>query len=53
MNYNILERAEALLRGRFYPHEVVSILEVEYPQLDEFQREDLPLLVRRLLKENT
>ena len=45
MNYQLLERAEALLRGRYYPHEVVSILEVEYPQLDEFQVEDLPKLV--------
>ena len=48
MNYGLLERAETLLRGRYYPHEVVSILEVEYPHLDEFQREDLPLLVRRI-----
>lgn len=45
MNYNILERAETLLRGRYYPHEVVSILKIEYPHLDEFQLEDLPKLV--------
>ena len=49
MNYQILERAEALLRGRYYPHEVVSILEIEYPQLDEFQIEDLPKLVANVV----
>lgn len=45
MNYQLLERAETLLRGRYYPHEVVSILQVENPHLDEFQIEDLPKLV--------
>jgi len=49
MNYHILERAETLLRGRYYPHEVVSILEIEYPQLDEFQIEDLPKLVANVV----
>ena len=49
MNYQLLERAETLLRGRYYPHEVVSILEIEYPHLDEFQLEDLPKLVANVV----
>ena len=40
----IKERAVALLRGGFYPHEVHSNLEVEF-DLDEFQLEDLAKLI--------
>ena len=38
------ERATTLIRARYYDHEVVSILAVEY-DLDEFQTEDLVVLI--------
>ena len=47
--YPITDRATALLRGGYHEDEVVSNLMVEF-DLDEFQREDLPKLVRYLNK---
>lgn len=45
--YTLTDRATALLRGGYREDEVVSNLMVEFT-LDEFQREDLPKLVRYL-----
>jgi hypothetical protein len=45
---DLLTRATVLLRGGYNVHEVASILELEFPNLDEFQREDLPILVDRI-----
>jgi hypothetical protein len=45
------QRAWALLRGGFRQDEVVSNLEVEFPWLDDIEKEDIPLLVRRVWHE--
>jgi len=45
--YTITDRATALLGGGYFEHEVVSNLAVEF-EMDEFQIEDLPRLVRTL-----
>jgi hypothetical protein len=42
--YEIRERATALIRARYYDHEVASILQIEY-SLDEFQAEDLTIVI--------
>ena len=42
--HELRERAYRLALGGYYDHEIVSILCVEY-DLDEFQREDMELLV--------
>lgn len=41
----IRDEAVRLLNGGYYTHEVVSIIEVHHPELDEFQIEDLHKLV--------
>lgn len=43
----VWERAKLLILGGYRQDEVVAILAVEY-RLDEFQREDLPALVRHV-----
>jgi len=51
LNPSITGRAERLLLARYFQHEVVSILILEFPELDEFQIEDLPKHVARLAGE--
>lgn len=51
MNPEIAGRIERLLLARYFQHEVVSIIAVEYPELDEFQLEDLPKHVARIAAE--
>ena len=45
--YTITDRAIDLLNGGYFEHEVVSNLAIEF-EMDEFQIEDLPKLVRNL-----
>ena len=44
MPHAVRERAHLLILGGYYDSEIVSNLEIEF-DLDEFQREDLELLV--------
>ena len=39
------DEAVRYLNGGYYNHEVVSIIAVHHPELDEFQLEDLTKLV--------
>ena len=48
MNHEIEQRILSLLRADYYDDEVASIIAVEYPDLNEFDLEDLPLHVRRI-----
>jgi len=41
-------RILSLLRARYFDHEVASIIEQEYPHLDEFDIEDLPIYIKRI-----
>ena len=45
--YTITDRAVDLLNGGYLEHEVVSNLAIEF-EMDEFQIEDLPKLVRNI-----
>tara|TARA_Y100000385_G_C12539090_1_gene402968 strand:+ start:180 stop:377 length:198 start_codon:yes stop_codon:yes gene_type:complete len=45
--YTITDRAIDLLNGGYLEHEVVSNLAIEF-EMDEFQIEDLPKLVRNI-----
>ncbi len=42
MNAEIELRIFSLIRARYYDHEVASIIETEFPKLNEFDIEDLP-----------
>ena len=48
MNADIELRILSLLRARYFDHEVASIIEVEYPQLNEYDVEDLPKHIDRI-----
>jgi len=48
MNADIELRILSLLRARYFDHEVASIIEQEYPHLDEFDIEDLPIHIKRI-----
>lgn len=48
MNADIELRILSLLRARYFDHEVASIVEVEYPQLNEYDVEDLPKHIDRI-----
>ena len=48
MNADIEIRILSLLRARYFQHEVVSIIGIEYPHLDEFDLEDLPIYIKRI-----
>ena len=50
MSHEIEERILRLLMGGYRQDEVTSIIQVEYPVLDEFDLEDLPHHVRRIAK---
>lgn len=48
MNPVIELRILCFLRARYFQHEVASIIGLEYPHLDEFDLEDLPLHIKRI-----
>ena len=48
MNADIELRILSLLRARYFDHEVASIVEVEYPQLNEYDVEGLPKHIDRI-----
>lgn len=48
MNSEIETRILCLLQARYFQHEVASIISVEYPHLDEFDLEDLPIHIKRI-----
>ena len=48
MNADIELRILSLLRARYFDHEVASVVEVEYPQLNEYDVEDLPKHIDRI-----
>lgn len=48
MTVKIESRILCLLRGRYFEHEVASIIAVEYPQLNEYDVEDLPKHIDRI-----
>ena len=48
MNASIELRILSLLRANYLDHEVVSILVLEFPELNEFDIEDLPTRVKRV-----
>lgn len=50
MNASIELRILSLLRGDYLEHEVASIIELEFPELNEFDIEDLPVRVRQVMK---
>jgi hypothetical protein len=48
MNADIELRILSLLRARYFDHEVASIIEQEFPHLNEFDIEDLPARIKRI-----
>jgi hypothetical protein len=48
MNADIELRILSLLRARYYDHEVASIIELEFPKLNEFDIEDLPARIKKV-----
>ena len=48
MNAEIELRILSLLRARYYDHEVASIIELEFPKLNEFDIEDLPARIKKV-----
>lgn len=48
MGAEIESRILCLLRGRYFEHEVASIIAVEYPHLNEYDVEDLPKHIDRI-----
>ena len=48
MNHEIELRILCLLRARYFQREVASIIGIEYPHLDEFDLEDLPIHIKRI-----
>ena len=48
MTAEIKSRILRLLRGRYFEHEVASIIAVEYPHLNEYDVEDLPKHIDRI-----
>jgi len=41
-------RILSLLRARYLDHEVASIIEQEFPRLNEFDIEDLPVRINKV-----
>ena len=41
-------RILSLLRAHYLQHEVASIIELEFSQLNEFDVEDLPIHIKRI-----
>ena len=41
-------RILCLLRARYFDHEVASIIEQEFPHLNEFDIEDLPVRIKKI-----
>jgi hypothetical protein len=48
MNADIEIRILSLLRAHYLQHEVASIIELEFPQLNEFDVEDLPVRIKKI-----
>jgi len=48
MNADIELRILSLLRARYFDHEVASIIEQEFPHLNEFDIEDLPVRIKKI-----
>ena len=48
MNAEIELRILSLLRARYYDDEVASIIELEFPALNEFDIEDLPARIKKV-----
>lgn len=48
MNADIELRILSLLRARYLDHEIASIIELEFPKLNEFDIEDLPARIRKV-----
>ena len=48
MNADIEIRILSLLRARYFDHEVASIIEQEFPHLNEFDIEDLPVRIKKI-----
>jgi len=41
-------RILSLLRAHYLQHEVASIIELEFPHLNEFDVEDLPVRIKKI-----
>jgi len=48
MNADIEIRIVSLLRARYLDHEIASIIELEFPSLNEFDIEDLPVRINKI-----
>ena len=48
MSHDIELRILCLLRARYFQHEVASIIEQEFPDLNEFDIEDLSVHIRKI-----
>jgi len=48
MNCTIELRILSLLRAHYLQHEVASIIELEFPHLNEFDVEDLPVRIKKI-----
>ena len=48
MNADIELRILSLLRARYLDHEIASIIELEFPTLNEFDIEDLPARIKKV-----
>lgn len=48
MNADIEIRIVSLLRARYLDHEIASIIELEFPHLNEFDIEDLPARIKKV-----